>query len=143
MPVGGSKPLCEKEQDEQTGRPRTCSIRSGGRVEQWRSLLEWPAVSRRVLQQVFSRSLLGALQLPLLLLFLLTLLREFLLTLLEAVVSFWQKCSRLVKNYHSSRPSSSRKAATATSAGMLGDSLNAWAASRRAGDACCPLRRRN
>ena len=105
--------------------------------------LEWRTVSRRVLEQVFSRSLLGALQLPLLLLFLLTLLGELLLTLLESVVSLWQKCSRLVEGYHSSRPSSSRKAATATSDGILGDSLNACAASRKAGDACCPLRRRN
>jgi hypothetical protein len=94
------------------------------------------AVSRRVLQQVFSGSVLGALQLPLLLLFLLALLGELLLTLLESVISLWQKCSRLVEGYHSSKPSSSRKAATATSDGILGDSLNACAASRKAGDAC-------
>src|SRR5688572_5550271 len=107
------------------GRPRTCSIRSQNRVEKPLSLLEWRAVRRRVLQHVFSRSLLGALQLPLLLLFFLTLPGELLLTLLEPVISLWQKCSLLVKSYHSSRPSSSRKAATATSDGMLGDSLNA------------------
>jgi hypothetical protein len=106
-------------------------------------LLEWRAVSRSGLQQVFSRSFLGALQLALFLLFLLALLRELLLTLLESVVSLWQKCSGLVKGYHSSRPSSSRKAATATSDGILGDSLKACAASRSAGDACCPLRKRN
>src|SRR5215210_5679392 len=106
-------------------------------------VLEWRAVPRSVFHQVFRWSLLGALQLPLLLLFLLTLLRELLLTLLESVISLWQKCSRLIKRYHSSRPSSSRKAATATSDGILGDSLNAWAASRKAGDACWPLRRRN
>lgn len=106
-------------------------------------LLEWHAVCRRVLQQVFSGSLLGALQLPLLLLFLLTLPGELLLTFLEPVISLWQKCSWLVKIYHSSRPSSSRKAATATREGMLGASLKAWAASRNAGEACCPLRRRN
>lgn len=106
-------------------------------------LLEWRAVNRSVVQQIFDRNLLGALQLSLLLLFLLTLLGELLLTLLESVISLWQKYSRLVEGYHSSRPSSSRKAATATSDGMLGDSLNACAASRSAGDACCPLRRRN
>jgi hypothetical protein len=99
-------------------------------------LLEWRAVSRSVLQQVLSWSFFRALQLPLLLLFLLTLLGELLLTLLESVISLWQKCSRLVKGYHSSRPSSSRKAATATSEGILGDSLKACAASRNAGEAC-------
>ncbi len=108
-----------------------------------RLLLEGRAVPRSVLQQVFSRSLLGTLQLPLFLLFLLTLLGKLFLTLLESVISLWQKCSRLVERYHSSKPSSSRNAATATSDGILGDSLNACAASRKAGEACWPLRKRN
>jgi hypothetical protein len=137
----------KKSRASRRTRPRTCSINWA--IESTHPMtpdglfLEWPTVPRGGLQQVFRRSLLGALQFPLLLLFLLTLLGKLLLTLLESVISLWQKCSRLVEVYHSSRPSSSRKAATATSDGILGDSLNACAASRKAGDACCPLRRRN
>ncbi len=56
-------------------------------------VLEWGAVHRGVFQQVLSGGLLRAIQLPLLLLFLLPLFRELLLTLLESVIAFWQKCS--------------------------------------------------
>ena len=99
-------------------RPRTCSIRSGGREEESPRtsaggllrtqegyvllhpvapgvllLLERGTVGRSVLHQILGSGLLRALQLSLFLLFLLALLGEFLLPLFEPVIALWQEYS--------------------------------------------------
>lgn len=126
-------------------------------------LFERKFIGRSCLDRGLLSRFLCPLELALLLLFLLALLAQFLLPFFESVVALWQEYSQygspadgrpnaedtrvatacLLVGYHSSRPSSSRKAATMTSEGKLGASLKTRAASRSAGEACCPLRRRN